>query len=99
MKISGSGIVVSSDGYLVTNAHVVQDARKIVITLSNGRSFKVKCVAFDELTDLAVLKADIDDSVSLTPAPLGDSSKLQSGDWVIGKNMVMLHQIKLIFAN
>jgi S1-C subfamily serine protease len=82
VKVSGSGIVVSSDGYLLTNAHVIQSARSITITLSNGRSFRASVVAFDELTDLAVIKADVG-GYALPEAPLGDSSRLQSGDWVI----------------
>jgi S1-C subfamily serine protease len=52
IKVSGSGILVSSDGYLITNAHVVEQAKKVTITLSNGRSFKAQVIAFDELTDL-----------------------------------------------
>ena len=85
MKVSGSGFVVSSDGFILTNAHVVEGAKKTTVSLSNGRSFKAAIVALDELTDLAVLKAEITsaDSKFLTIAPLGDSSKLQSGDWVI----------------
>lgn len=82
VKVSGSGIVVSQDGYLLTNAHVVESARKITITLSNGRSFKAKLVQYDELTDLAVLKADLGDH-QIPKAPMGDSDNLQSGDWVI----------------
>jgi S1-C subfamily serine protease len=82
IKVSGSGIVVSTDGYMLTNSHVVQQAKSLTVTLSNGRSFKAVVVAFDELTDLAVLKADVGYS-SLPKAPLGDSSTLQSGDWVI----------------
>lgn len=85
MKVSGSGFVVSSDGFILTNAHVVEGAKKTTISLSNGRSFKASVVALDELTDLAVLKADVSpgDAKFLTLAPLGDSSRLQSGDWVI----------------
>ena len=82
VKVSGSGIVVSTDGYMLTNSHVVQQAKSLTVTLSNGRSFKATVVAFDELTDLAVLKADVGYS-TLPKAPLGDSSSLQSGDWVI----------------
>ena len=82
IKVSGSGIVVSSDGYLLTNSHVVQSAKTLTVTFSNGRTFKAVVVAFDELTDLAVLKADTG-YYSLPSAPLGDSSLLQSGDWVI----------------
>jgi S1-C subfamily serine protease len=59
MKVSGSGFVVSSDGYILTNAHVMEGAKKTTISLSNGRSFKAAIVALDELTDLAVLKAEV----------------------------------------
>jgi len=82
IKVSGSGIVVTHDGYLLTNSHVIQGARSLTVTLSSGRTFKAVVVAFDELTDLAVLKADVGLS-SLPTAPMGDSSKLASGDWVI----------------
>jgi len=83
IKVSGSGILVSKDGYLITNAHVVEQAKKVTITLSNGRSFKAQVIAFDELTDLAVLKAVSSQDYEFPKAPLGDSSTLQSGDWVI----------------
>ena len=76
---------MSADGFILTNAHVVEGAKKTTISLSNGRSFKASVLAFDELTDLAVLKADVSaaDAKFLTLAPLGDSARLQSGDWVI----------------
>jgi S1-C subfamily serine protease len=84
VKVSGTGIIVSSDGYIITNAHVVENAAKLTITLSNGRSFKAKVIALDEFTDLAVIKTDVDPSnCKLVKAPLGDSSALQAGDWVI----------------
>ena len=73
---------MSKDGYVLTNAHVVDKTKKITITLSNGRAYKTKLVAVDELTDLAVIKADIG-TEELTPAPIGNSQNLQSGDWVI----------------
>ena len=82
IKVAGSGFVVSSDGYILTNAHVVNQAKKITITLSNGRTFKATMVSCDELTDIAVLKADCG-NIRLREAPLGDSSKLHSGDWLI----------------
>ena len=85
MKISGSGFVVSRDGYIMTNQHVVEASKKTTVTLANGRTFRARVVAEDELTDLAVLKVDIprSDAAFLQTAPLGDSSSLQSGDWVI----------------
>lgn len=82
VKISGSGFVVTEDGYILTNAHVVQSTRRITVTFSNGRTFKATLVACDELTDLAVLRAETGET-KLTKAPLGDSSRLQSGDWLI----------------
>lgn len=85
VKVCGSGFVVSPDGYILTNSHVVENARRVTIQLSNGRSFKASVVATDELTDLAVIKADIskEKDFSLVTAPLGDSSVLHAGDWVI----------------
>lgn len=82
IKISGSGVIITKDGYLLTNAHVVDKTKKVTITLSNGRVYKSKVVAVDELTDLAVIKADIGSEI-LPAAPIGDSKDLQSGDWVI----------------
>ncbi len=82
VKVSGSGIVVTKDGYLLTNSHVIQGAKSLTVTLSNGRTFKAAVVAYDELTDLAVLKADVG-FYALPVAPMGDSSSLASGDWVI----------------
>ena len=82
IKVSGSGFVVSQDGYILTNAHVVEGTKRITVSLANGRTYKAELVSFDELTDLALLKA----STARDPmpvAPMGDSSKLQSGDWVI----------------
>jgi serine protease Do len=69
----------------MTNAHVVEGGKRTTVSLANGRTYKAKCVACDELTDLAVLKVDLpkSDARNLATAPLGDSSSLQSGDWVI----------------
>lgn len=83
VRVSGSGFVVSSDGYILTNAHVVSNAKRITVTLSNGRTFRSSVVAFDDLTDLAALKADLEPGTKLVKAPIGDSSSLQSGDWLI----------------
>ena len=82
VKVGGSGIITSADGYILTNAHVTENARKVSISLSNGRVYKCRVISSDELTDLALLKADVGNDV-LHPAPLGDSSRLNSGDWVI----------------
>eukprot|EP01039_Chlorochromonas_danica_P007899 gene7899-8714_t len=85
IRVAGTGIVASSDGYILTNAHVVEQAKKLTITFSNGRSFKAELVASDEFTDLAVIRADLskEKDFQLQKAPMGDSGSLQAGDWVI----------------
>lgn len=85
MKVSGTGIITSTDGYIITNAHVVEQAKRVTVTLSNGRTFKATVIGSDEFTDLAIIKIDPSglNGCSLTPAPIGDSSALHAGDWVI----------------
>ncbi len=82
VKVSGSGFVVADDGYMLTNAHVVEGSKRITVSLSNGRTYKAELVAFDELTDLALLKAATGKD-RLPVAPMGNSASLSSGDWVI----------------
>ena len=77
---SGTGVVLSGDGYLVTNAHVVADARQIEVLLTDGRTFSAAVVGMDALSDLAVLYID---ATNLTPARFGDSNQLQVGDAVV----------------
>lgn len=79
----GSGIVVSSDGYILTNHHVVRDAKDIRVTLSDGRRLTATRAGVDPLTDLALLKVDAN---NLIPAEWGDSDKLQVGSliWAVG---------------
>ncbi|CBN77984.1 trypsin-like serine protease [Ectocarpus siliculosus] len=83
----GSGLIFSSeDGLVLTNAHVVAGARKVTVTLTDGRKFLAEVKGSDALSDLAVLKIDRDASLGQTPLPevtLGDSQELQVGDWVI----------------
>lgn len=76
----GSGLIFSSDGYIVTNAHVVEGAQRINITLNNGEILSGEVIAKDISTDVAVVKVDRD---GLRPAKLGDSSKLKVGQFVI----------------
>lgn len=82
-KISGqgSGIIVDSDGYVITNNHVVDGAQKITITLLDGRKFSANIVGQDSATDLAVLK--LQKAQNLPTATLGDSSTLSVGQWAI----------------
>lgn len=76
----GSGVIVSTDGYILTNNHVVEAADELQIDLSDGRTFKADVVGTDPRSDLAVLKID---TTGLVPAKLGDSSAMEVGDWVI----------------
>lgn len=77
---TGTGVVLSKDGYIVTNAHVVQDAIQITVLLTDNRSFEAVLVGADEVSDLAVLRIDAND---LIPAQFGDSSTLQVGEAVV----------------
>ncbi len=77
---AGSGWIIDSDGYIVTNNHVVQDADNVTITLSDGRIFQAKMVNTDPLTDLAVVKIDVQD---LPVLAIGNSARLNVGDGVI----------------
>jgi len=76
----GTGVIVSEDGYIVTNNHVVHDATDVTVTLSDERSFDAEIVGTDEKTDLAILKIDAPD---LLPAELSDSEDVQVGEWVL----------------
>jgi serine protease Do len=77
---SGSGFIVSEDGYIVTNNHVVADADRIDIMLSDRREFKARLVGRDPTTDVALLKVDAD---NLTPVTLGSSQATRVGEWVL----------------
>jgi serine protease Do len=77
---AGTGIVIDPNGYILTNAHVVEDARAIEVLLSDDRRISAQVVGSDALSDLAVLKIDAPD---LKAAPLGDSSRLLLGERVV----------------
>ncbi|HKI78856.1 MAG TPA: Do family serine endopeptidase [Ignavibacteriaceae bacterium] len=79
-KGSGSGIIISPDGYIVTNNHVVENATKVTVGLSDRRTFDAKVIGTDPLTDLAVIKVDAN---NLPAAYLGDSDALKVGQWVM----------------
>ncbi|MHC4060187.1 MAG: DegQ family serine endoprotease [Planctomycetota bacterium] len=78
--VQGSGFIVSSDGYILTNNHVVKDAEEITVTLKNGRELEAKLVGSDDETEVAVIKVD---SNNLPPLELADSDKLEVGEWVV----------------
>lgn len=77
----GSGFIISNDGYILTNNHVVAGADEIKIKLSDGREFKAEVKGTDEKLDLAVLKIDV--KGGLPVAQLGDSDTIQVGEWVM----------------
>lgn len=76
----GSGFVISSDGHIVTNNHVIENADTITVTFTDGRTYSAELVGADPQTDLAVLRVDATD---LTPLKLGDSDELRVGAFVV----------------
>jgi serine protease Do len=81
---TGSGFILSQDGYILTNAHVVDDASEVTVKLTDKREFRAKVVGTDKRTDVALLKIDVN---GLQKVLIGDPDKLKVGEWVaaIGK--------------
>lgn len=77
---AGSGVILTSDGYIVTNNHVIEGAEKITVTLKDGTSYSGKLVGTDSQGDIAVVKIE---ATGLQPAVIGDSSTLQVGDMAV----------------
>lgn len=77
---TGSGVIISSDGYILTNNHVVSGAARVQIRSKDDRTFSAKVIGTDPRSDLAVLKVE---EKNLAVATLGDSSKVEVGEWVI----------------
>lgn len=77
----GSGFIISKDGYVISNEHVVRDADEVVVRLADRREFIATIVGTDNRSDIAVLKIDTDED--LPTVDLGDSSKLVAGEWVL----------------
>ncbi|UCG97329.1 MAG: DegQ family serine endoprotease [Burkholderiales bacterium] len=76
----GSGFVISSDGYVMTNHHVVEGSEQITVTLADKREFSAKLIGSDQRTDVALLKID---ATGLPAVRIGDSNRLRVGEWVI----------------
>jgi serine protease Do len=76
----GSGFILSPDGFVMTNAHVVEDASEVLVTLPDKREFKAKIIGADKRTDVAVVKID---ATGLPALKMGDVSKLRVGEWVM----------------
>ncbi|MGC8559225.1 MAG: Do family serine endopeptidase [Phycisphaerae bacterium] len=77
---TGSGVILTSNGYIVTNNHVVHDATSVKVHLEDGRVYTAKIIGTDPKTDLAVIKIN---ATGLQPATLGDSANVHPGDWVM----------------
>ena len=80
VQSQGSGFIISPDGYVLTNNHVVGDADRVIVKLQDGREFTAKIVGTDPPTDVAVIKIDAKD---LPVLELGDSDKIDVGEWVL----------------
>ena len=76
----GSGVIVSDDGYILTNNHVAGDADELLVRMHDGKEYTAKVVGVDPMTDIAVIRVD---TKNLTPAQLGDSETLRVGEWVV----------------
>ena len=77
---SGSGVIISADGFIVTNNHVIKNAEKIQVTLNNKKTYEAKVVGTDPSTDIALLKIDAD---NLPYIPYGNSDDIKLGEWVL----------------
>lgn len=76
----GSGFIISEDGYIITNNHVVANSNGIFVTLTSGKEHKAKIIGADERTDIALIKIEAKDLPAL---PIGDSNALKKGQWVL----------------
>ena len=79
-RSSGSGVLISEDGYIVTNNHVIEDASAIEVTLNDNRLYQAELIGTDPTTDLALLKID---DTGLAYVPFGSSDDIQVGEWVL----------------
>ncbi|MEW5675062.1 Do family serine endopeptidase [Flavobacterium enshiense] len=78
---TGSGVIISEDGYIVTNNHVIQNATELEVTLNNNKSYKAKLVGTDSKMDVALLKVDAEEK--LPYATFGNSDNMRVGEWVL----------------
>jgi serine protease Do len=90
---TGSGFIIDSDGYILTNHHVIDGAQRITVTLADGRAFRAQVVGTDPAIDVALLR--IAGSRDLPEAPLGNSDELRVGEWVcaIGNPLGYVHSV------
>lgn len=93
---TGTGVVLTSDGYIVTNTHVLDGAKAVTVTTSDGTEYSGKLVGADAVSDIAVLKIE---AQGLTPAEFGDSSSLQVGDDVVSIGNPLGEQLRWTMTN
>lgn len=79
-RAGGSGVIISADGYIVTNNHVIEEATKLKVKLNDGRTFDAKLIGTDPTTDVALIKVEAED---LPTIPFGKSDELRLGEWVL----------------
>lgn len=79
-EATGSGVIISEDGYIVTNNHVVNGADELTVTLNDNREFSARIIGTDPTTDLALIKIN---GKNLPTLPVGDSDNLKVGEWVL----------------
>jgi len=77
---AGSGVIISPDGYIVTNNHVIRDANEVEVTLNNNKTYQAEIIGTDETSDIALLKIDAE---GLDYIPFGDSNNVKLGEWVL----------------
>jgi len=78
---TGSGVIISPDGYIITNYHVIENSSEVIVTTNNNKEYKAGIIGFDELNDIAVLKIDSDSSLDYIF--FGDSNSTLIGEWVL----------------
>lgn len=93
---TGTGVVLTADGYIVTNTHVLDGAKAVTVTTSDGTEYTGKLVGADAVSDIAVLKIE---AQGLTPAEFGDSSSLQVGDDVVSIGNPLGEQLRWTMTN
>ena len=78
---AGSGVIITPDGYIVTNNHVIEGASEIEITLNNNKTYKAEVIGSDPMSDIALIKVDPEEDLEYIP--FGDSDNMEIGEWVL----------------
>ena len=78
---SGSGVIISPDGYIITNNHVIDGSQQLSVTLNNNKTYEAKIIGTDDKTDIALIKIEADDDLPFTV--FGDSDQAKIGEWVL----------------